>query len=216
MIRNLRSKLGSLAAIVGGTALLVGLAIVIGQVAVAQADDTKKPPTPSTPKTAPSLAGKVVFVDIEDAINGYKKTKELKDKLQKEYSDKKKEYEEAVKKIAEDADELQLLSAQSKEYKAKQRDLRLRALTNEMDKKIVEEGTDEGLGSLYKEVYGTIRTTLATMAQAEGWAAVLVVNRKDLQASGEKGVTAAIAARTAIWFDPATDVTDRLLEKLNQ
>jgi Skp family chaperone for outer membrane proteins len=212
----IRSNFGTrpLLAALGGTAAAAALALVLGGIAVVRADDTKKPAAPTKPTA--SLAGKIVFVDVEDAINGCKRTKELKEKLQKEYADKKKQCQDEMKQINDDADELQLLSQQSAEFKTKQRQLRIRALTNDIDSKANDANTDDSLGALYKEVYDKIRAELAKMGQEEGWAAVLVVNRKELQASGEKAVTAAIGGRTVMWFDPTLDVTDRLLERLNK
>ncbi len=198
-----------LAAALGASALGLGSPLE----PIQSGNEKKVAPGPQAGAAQPM---KIAFIDIEDVINGYKKTKEAKKKLQDEYRDKKTKFEEDMKKINEDADELQLLSSESAEYRKKRRDLRLRALTNDFDIKLTDTLADEDLGKLYKQVYGDIQVALGALCKEEGYSAVLQVSRREILASGEKAVTGTIATRSVVWFDPAHDLTDRVVAKLNQ
>ena len=167
----------------------------------------------SPPDPAPTAIG---FVDVDEVMKNYAKTKELQTKIRGDRDKELKELEERSQKLSKQKDELDLLTKGTAAYQKADMDIRKEAFSIKLEEERINKDADEKVWRAYRDIYHDINNTIGEIAKKRGLAAVFMKSSSEIEGKSEPEIIQKILLRQVLWNDESLDVTKDLVEALNK
>lgn len=172
--------------------------------------------------SAPAQSLSVGFVDVQQVIFDYKKTKEitktLENRIRQEQALVRQKKEALRVRIEELAtvDTSDQKNASLLDRAKKERDIALEKVDIELQEKNALIQLEQDLVEHMKKVYQEIRRESEAIARERGLKAVFMVADDKIGGRTRDEVSSEILVRPVLWFDPSLDLTAELLQRLNK
>jgi len=174
------------------------------------------PPLAAQSESSSSETGlKVGVVDIREVYRSYKRTAQFSQKFmkqKKEAEKKMKSLSKEMKQIQKELNELEPLSDLWKKRAKKYYELESK---KKLMKDLWKQDTQKSLGETTAQIYDSIREVIQDYAREHNYDLILKVNQSDINKQKMSRVNEQIATRSVLYFDDAMDLTDRMIEILN-
>lgn len=162
-------------------------------------------------------AGTVRFVDLQRCFQEHPPLQGELQRLREEFDGRAKEINAREASVREMKGALDVLERGTDEYARKAYEYETAAMLLDREKKFTLERLQHQRMELYRRAYPAVQRAAAEAGAREGFAAVLVLPDpleelpQDLQAAVES-----LQGRAVLWANPAYDVTDLVLEALQE
>jgi Skp family chaperone for outer membrane proteins len=165
---------------------------------------------------APPPATAVGFVDVDEVMKGYTKTKDLQSKIRGDRDAELKALEEKSQKLSAQKDELELLTRGTPAWQKKDMEIRKEAFAIKLEEERINKDADEKVWRAYRDIYHDINAGIAEIADKKGLAAVFMRSSSEIEGKSEPEIIQKILLRQVLWNHDSLDVTKELIEALNE
>ncbi len=164
---------------------------------------------------APPANACVGFVDVDEVMKKYSKTKELQTKIKGDRDAALKALEEKSQKLASSKEELELLTRGTTAHQKLDKQIRIDAFTIKLEEEMIQRESDEKVWRAYRDIYRDITSAVEDIAKKRGLSAVLMRSSPEIEGKSEPEIIQKILLRQVLWSDESLDVTKDLLLVLN-
>ena len=183
-------------------------------VAVAVAGAVFLTGTRATSQTAP-MTMRAAFVDLAEIVRKYDKSAQIDRELAAERQRLLAEFQKQADELKRMQADIDILVAGTPEYREKEREIAQAQFMLEYSKKSKENEIRQKAMRKMLLVYTEIKNEAATYARANGLEAVFTVNKGEIEARAPEELPALIALRPVLYWDKSLDITEEILEILN-
>lgn len=164
----------------------------------------------------PETAGRIAFVNVRKLFDQSQRLKDFEESMKKEKADREGELKKLAAQIDENLNMLQGLDKKSKVRRGIEETLtQLKAKYDFLVKAWNDESADR-VRNAEREYYNEALEVVAAVAKEKGFAAVLKVELEPLTPEESEKIERRIDARSALYVDPALDITEEVIRRLNE
>lgn len=197
----------------GFAGFLAGLAIAAAFAAGSFSRGAGTSALAAPPAPAPTAVG---FVDVDEVMKGYAKTKDLQAKIRGDRDAELKGLEARSQKLQQQKDELELLTRGTAAWQKADMDIRKEAFAIKLEEERINKDADEKVWRAYRDIYHDINSAIGEIAKKKGLAAVFMRSTAEIEGKSEPEIIQKILLRQVLWSDDSLDVTKDLVEALNK
>jgi Skp family chaperone for outer membrane proteins len=187
--------------------VVIGLATAIG--AVTFIDDLWA-------QGSTSDHGPVAVIDVVKVFNGYRQTQDLNEEFEKRRRQVQEELDARDATLDTKARELEAFHPDSADYNQRRRELQRLRIDRENYMRFAEMEVRDLFRDWTRRTYDEICQTAADVARERGFEMVLAREELEQDLPDATALKQQIRSRKVIYFDPASDITDQVLDRLNQ
>jgi Skp family chaperone for outer membrane proteins len=167
---------------------------------------------------SPSLRAQtpIGFVDVERCLKEYKKAEEQRKQLKAELDDGIRAIQEEKRKVEALKDQMDLYTAGSDEWLALAKKIKLSAAQIELNQQELQFKVQARLAELIAKLYADVKREVKNVAEAKKLKLILMYVASEPKGSNDTEVTNNIMVRPVMYFDPSSDITAEVIDRLNK
>jgi Skp family chaperone for outer membrane proteins len=160
---------------------------------------------------------RVAFLDVASIFQRYKKAAGIQQQARAEIVQLERGVRQRLDKLNQDRTELEdLYLPGTSEYREKKKKVDMETMELKYDLEDKKQQILETAVRKMNEVYTEIRNEAGGYARRNGFHAVLMLNETDIEARTMEELQVLIASRPVVFRDKSLDITDAILEILNE
>jgi Skp family chaperone for outer membrane proteins len=187
--------------------VVIGLVMAVG--AVSSIDDLRA-------QGSTSDHGPVAVIDVVKAFNEFRQTQDLNDEFEKCRRQVQEELNARDATLETKAEELGAFHPDSADYSKRRRELQRLRIDRETYMRFAEMEVRDLFRDWTRRTYEQICQTAAEVARERGFDMVLAREELEKDLPDAAALKQQIRSRKVIYFDPASDITDQVLDRLNR
>jgi Skp family chaperone for outer membrane proteins len=158
----------------------------------------------------------VGVVDVERCISEYKKAKDQRAALKAEIDEKLNGLREEKRKIEALKDSADIWTAGSNEWLDLQKKIKLGEATIELEGQAFQYQYERKLAEMITKLYEDVKREIKNVAETKGLKLVLMYVNSAPKGRNDSEVTNNIMVRPVMYFDPNSDITAEVVNRLNK
>jgi Skp family chaperone for outer membrane proteins len=170
----------------------------------------------------PAVAQKMAFIDVEAVILNYKKTNEITAALEKRVQAEMEFLRQGRRAIQERYAALELEQFDESDPASllqrlkREKEIVLAEVDLENRDKSQRQLREREIVEHMKKVYVEVVKEVEIYCSSQGISAAFLVNGRPIEANTRNGVSSEILIKQIVWRDPALDITDQIVRRLNR
>jgi Skp family chaperone for outer membrane proteins len=176
----------------------------------------------ATLSAIPVAAQKIAFIDVEEVILNYKKTREITESLEKKVQQEMESLRQGRRAVQERYAALELEQFDESDPKSllerlrREKEIVMEEVNLENRDKSQRALREKDIVEHMKKVYAGILKEDEIYTVAERISAVFLTTKSPVGANSRSGVTSEILLKQVVWRDPSLDITDVIIRRLNR
>jgi Skp family chaperone for outer membrane proteins len=159
---------------------------------------------------------RVAVVDIVKAFNDYNRTKDINEKLNKEQVELQNQRKAKVDRIEALKAQIDNLHPDSKDYYQREKELLELSIELKNFTDIKAESIKREFRVMTEDIYNEMLKTIETVAKESGYDMVLYLDKMEIHGDSFPALLEKIRERKVLYAAKQTDITDSVLDLLNQ